>query len=59
MATQFKKGDTVKVNTVVPEGPIQAFRMDEDGTVYCMLEWTDIDGNAQQRWFSEADLVKV
>lgn len=59
MATKFKKGDTVKVSAVVPEGPIQAFRMDEDGIVYCMLSWTDVNGVAQERWFNEADLVKV
>ena len=33
MATTFKKGQTVKVKTVVPEGPVEAMRMDEDGTV--------------------------
>lgn len=59
MATQFKKGDTVKVNTVVPSGPIQAFRMDEDGVVYCLIEWTDAQGNSQKRWFAENELTSA
>ena len=57
MATKFKKGDVVKVNTVVPEGPVQALRMDDDGVVYCLVEWTDVEGNTQQRWFAEDDLI--
>jgi uncharacterized protein YodC (DUF2158 family) len=57
MATKFKKGDGVKVNTVVPQGQVQALRMDDDGVVYCLLEWVDVDGNSQKRWFSEDELV--
>lgn len=57
MATAFKKGDEVKVVAVTPQGPVQALRMDEDGNVSYLLEWTDADGNAQQRWFDEAALV--
>lgn len=57
MATQFKKGDVVKVNAVVPTGPVLALRMDEDGTVYCLVEWTDVDGKTQQRWFAEEVLT--
>lgn len=57
MATRFKKGDAVKVNTVVPNGPIQALRMDDDGVVYCLLEWKDVNGEVQKRWFAENDLT--
>jgi uncharacterized protein YodC (DUF2158 family) len=57
MAITFKKGDAVKVNTVVPAGPIQAFRMDEDGIVYCLLAWVDVNGQSQTRWFLENELV--
>ena len=57
MATKFKKGDEVKVQAVVPQGPVQALRMDEDGTVYCLVEWMDKDGQTQQRWFAEDDLI--
>ena len=56
MAT-FKKGDTVKLTAVVPQGPVLAMRMDEDGNVFCLVEWTDVDGHTQQRWFAEADLA--
>ena len=59
MATKFKKGDEVKVQAVVPQGPVQALRMDEDGTVYCLVEWTDKDGQTQQRWFAEEELAAV
>lgn len=57
MATTFKKGDSVKLVGVIPEGPVQALRMDEDGNFFYLVEWTDADGNAQQRWFNEAQLV--
>lgn len=56
MAT-FKKGDVVKLAGVVPQGPVIAMRMDEDGNVSYLIEWTDADGNAQQRWFAESDLI--
>lgn len=59
MATKFKKGDVVKVATVVPQGPVVAFRMDDDGTVFCLIEWTDAEGNTQQRWFPEEQLTGV
>lgn len=57
MATAFKKGQVVRVREVVPEGPVQALRMDEDGTVYYLIQWTDADGVAQERWFAEDALV--
>jgi uncharacterized protein YodC (DUF2158 family) len=56
MAT-FKKGDVVKLNAVVPEGPITAMRMDEDGNVSYLVEWMDADSVAQQRWFAEDQLI--
>ena len=56
MAT-FKKGDVVRLSGVVPQGPVLAMRMDEDGNVSYLIEWTDADGNAQQRWFAESDLI--
>ena len=59
MATQFKKGDVVKVNVVVPNGPIKAYRMDDEGDVFCLLEWVDENGDTQQRWFPEDKLVGV
>lgn len=59
MATKFVKGQEVKVAAVVPQGPVQALRMDEDGNFFYMLEWTDAEGNMQQRWFAEAELTTV
>jgi len=56
MATAFKKGDTVKLNAVVPQGPVMAFRMSEDGVVSCLVEWVDAAGETQQRWFTEDQL---
>ena len=58
MATKFKKGDAVKVNAVIPQGPVEALRMDEDGNFFYLLSWTDVNGEDQQRWFAEGDLVK-
>jgi hypothetical protein len=57
MATMFKKGQTVKVKTVVPEGPVEAMRMDEDGTVSYLIKWVDVDDAPHERWFAEADLI--
>ena len=57
MATKFKKDDNVKVIAVTPQGPVQALRMDEDGNVSYLIEWTDASGETQQRWFDEVELV--
>jgi uncharacterized protein YodC (DUF2158 family) len=54
----MKKGDVVKLNVVVPSGPIVSMRMLEDGTVQCLVEWSD-DNGVQQRWFDEVQLVAV
>ena len=54
----FKKGDRVKLTTVVvPEGPILAMRMTEEGVIQCLVEWSDADGQAQQRWFDQDSLT--
>lgn len=57
MATKFKKDDIVKLISVVPQGPVIALRMDEDGNFFYMVEWTDADGNTTQRWFEEDQLA--
>ena len=59
MATKFSKGEDVRLDGVIPSGPVQAFRMDEDGVVYCLISWQDANGNTQQRWFREDELVAV
>jgi hypothetical protein len=52
----FKKGDVVKLKAVVPEGPILAMRMDEEGTIFCLVEWINEDKETTQRWFAESQL---
>jgi hypothetical protein len=32
-------------------------RMTDDGVVYYLVEWVDAEGNAQQRWFMEDQLM--
>lgn len=59
MATKFVKGQEVKVNSVVPQGPVEKLRMDENGDFFYMISWTDAQGNEQQRWFKESDLTEA
>lgn len=59
MAVKFEKGQVVRVKAVIPQGPVQRFRMDEDGNMFYLIGWTDVDGNPQERWFAEADLVEA
>jgi uncharacterized protein YodC (DUF2158 family) len=56
--TTFKKGDVVKVKTVVPEGPIVKMRMDDNGIIYYLLEWT-VNGVTHERWFTDDQLVSA
>ena len=56
---KFKKGEEVKLIAVIPEGPVLALRMDEDGNVQYLVGWTDANGVEQQRWFDEDQLVAV
>jgi hypothetical protein len=58
MATKFAKDQVVKVNAVVPQGPVRKLRMDEDGNFFYMIEWIDATGQAQERWFAESDLTE-
>lgn len=57
MATKYIKGQTVKLVSVVPQGPVIALRMDENGTFFYLVEWTDESGTKQQRWFEESQLA--
>lgn len=58
MATAFKKDQVVTLkNPAVPTGPVVGFKMDGDGNVSYLVEWTDAEGASQQRWFAEADLT--
>ena len=57
MATTFKKGEVVKLSAAVPQGPVIALRMDENGVVQYLVEWEDATGVAHQRWFDEDQLT--
>lgn len=59
MATKFTKGQQLKLNVVMPEGPVQALRMTEDGVFFYLIQWTDADGKTQRRWFKESELTAV
>lgn len=59
MATKFAKGQEVKVITVVPQGAVEALRMDEDGNFFYRISWTDASGQQQTRWFEEAELTQA
>lgn len=59
MATKFIKGQVVKAQAVIPQGPVQALRMTEDGEFFYLIDWTDADGVKQNRWFSEASLTEA
>ncbi len=58
MATKFIKGQQVKLSAVIPQGPVQALRMDEDGNFFYLLDWVDA-GEDKSRWFIESDLEAV
>lgn len=57
MATKFKKGEQVKVKGVIPEGPVEFLRMDQDGNFFYFISWIDVDGKRQSRWFAEEELI--
>jgi len=57
MATKFAKNQVVKLAAVIPEGSVEALRMDEDGNIQYLISWVDASGSNQQRWFDEDQLV--
>lgn len=58
MALTFQKGQVVTLKTpAVPTGPVVGFKMDNDGNVSYLIEWSDADGDSQQRWFTEGELT--
>jgi hypothetical protein len=59
MATKFAKGEEVKVVGVIPQGPVDKLRMDEDGNFFYLINWEDASGVEHQRWFAEEDLTKA
>ena len=59
MATTFVKNQNVRLKIVTPEGPVMALRMTEDGEFFYLVQWTDVNGVVQSRWFKEEDLEAV
>ena len=59
MATTFTKNQTVRLKAVVPQGEVEALRMDENGDVSYRISWTDANGNSQTRWFTENELEAI
>jgi hypothetical protein len=59
MATKYTKNQNVRLKAVVPEGPVTALRMNEDGEFFYLVEWVDADGVKQRRWFEESELEAV
>lgn len=59
MATKFVKGQEVKAIAVVPQGPVQKLRMDEDGVFWYSVSWVDVQGDTQERWFQEDELTEA
>ena len=61
MGFKFKKGDTVQ--QVLPEpikGEVVGYALDQTtGAVSAKVEWTDADGHAHSRFFSEDELAVV
>lgn len=55
----YKKGDVVKLKGVIPQGPIVKMRMDDNGTVWCLMEWTTENGQVHSRWFMDNELEAV
>lgn len=59
MALAFQKGQTVMLKTTPPTGPVVGFKVDGEGTMFYLIEWTDAAGETQQRWFAESELQAV
>ena len=51
----FKVGDVVKLKATIPQGPVTKMRMDEDGTIWYLMSWTNGEAT-QERWFTVEEL---
>ena len=59
MAASFKIGQEVKVVAVIPEGPVVELSVNQDGDIQYKVQFTDVDGVMQERWFNEDELASV
>jgi hypothetical protein len=58
MAGAFNLGNTVKLVTITPSGPVLEKRLMGDDIEY-LVQWEDADGDLHQRWFREDQLEAV
>jgi hypothetical protein len=56
MPTTYTKNQNVRLKAIVPQGPVIALRMNEDGEFFYLVQWTDANDKAQRRWFREEEL---
>ena len=59
MAANYKIGQEVKLITVIPQGPVVALAVDQEGDIEYKVSYVDSQGVAQERWFKEDDLEAV
>lgn len=59
MAASFKIDEVVKLVSVLPQGPVKQLSVNQDGDIQYLVEYVDVDGVTQVRWFREDELTKV
>ena len=57
MAASFKIGNQVRLNSVPPQGSVVQLSVDQEGNIQYLVEFADAQGQMQQRWFKEDELV--
>lgn len=55
----IKVGEQARIKTHVPQGTVLERRFDADDNIEYRLEYTDANGEVQQRWCKEAELEPV
>ena len=59
MAANYKIGQEVKLITIVPQGPVVALSVDQEGDIAYKVSYADSQGVTHERWFKEDDLEAV
>jgi hypothetical protein len=57
MAANFKPGAQVKLNVAPPQGEVLQLSVSQEGDIQYLVEYVDAEGDTQQRWFKEAELI--
>ncbi len=55
----MKAGTQVRLIQPVIEGEVKQRRFNDADELELLVEWTDVDGNAVQRWFKAEQLEEV